>query len=291
MERQYFAGVNGVSLFVRELGPEHFTGAPLVVLHGGPDWDHSYLLPGLSLVAKRRRVVLFDLRGCGRSSRHLGPAAYQPEFVVDDLVALIDSLHLDLVTLLGFSAGGQLAQLCLAAYPDRFDAVVLASTTAYPDIEQYLTGSVDFEQRRRLVPPWPTWAHFAAGDAASDVERTIEWAIRAAPLNIWDLGRLDEYLSLLGGIIFSGEWMGALRRGDLHPWRPPDPELTLRTFDKPVLILQGQHDMVFPVQVAERLHRAVPTAQLEVIDGAGHMAQFERPDAWAGGVLRFLGED
>lgn len=287
MDRHYLAPVNGISLFVREVGPEEFSGRPLIVLHGGPDWDHSYLMPGISIVSERRRVILFDLRGCGRSSRRLPPEEYQPELIVEDLVALINTLGFGRVDLLGFSTGGQIAQLFVAEYPDRVHSLILASTTAYANVEQYLREWDEVQRRRAMVPPWPTWAG-AARRPSSDVEKTVEWAVRAAPCNVWDLGCLDDYLSLLGSIRFSGEWMRALRLGRLHPWRPANPELTLSAFGGPILILHGAHDMVFPVQVAERLGGAVPTARLDVIDNAGHMAQFERPDAWAAGVLSFL---
>jgi pimeloyl-ACP methyl ester carboxylesterase len=59
------------------------------VIHGGPDWDHAYLMPGLELVAQTRRVVAFALRGCGRSTQGLAAVEYQLEFVVDDVERLI----------------------------------------------------------------------------------------------------------------------------------------------------------------------------------------------------------
>ena len=61
--------LGGVSLFVRRYGDP---GAPVLLgIHGGPGWDHSYLLPAMGDLADIRQVVLFDLRGCGRSSRDL----------------------------------------------------------------------------------------------------------------------------------------------------------------------------------------------------------------------------
>jgi pimeloyl-ACP methyl ester carboxylesterase len=61
--------LGGVSLFVRRYGDP---GAPVLLgIHGGPGWDHSYLLPAMGDLAGIRQVVLFDLRGCGRSSRDL----------------------------------------------------------------------------------------------------------------------------------------------------------------------------------------------------------------------------
>src|SRR4051794_4136740 len=56
--------VGGATLFVRRFGVGRRN---LVMVHGGPDWDHSYLLPPVPLLARHATVTLFDLRGCGRS--------------------------------------------------------------------------------------------------------------------------------------------------------------------------------------------------------------------------------
>lgn len=59
--------LNGVDLFVRRLGDP--VRPPLVVIHGGPTWDHSYLAPAVEQLTDVAHVVLFDLPGCGRSHR------------------------------------------------------------------------------------------------------------------------------------------------------------------------------------------------------------------------------
>ena len=80
-----------VELFVRRFGDPALP--MLVVVHGGPTWDHSYLLPAVAALADLAHVVLFDLRGCGRSSRTppsvLPVAALQPDLAADDVAALI----------------------------------------------------------------------------------------------------------------------------------------------------------------------------------------------------------
>ncbi len=127
-----------VELFVRRHGDP---AAPvLLVMHGGPGWDHSYLLPALDDLADVRQVVLFDLRGCGRSSRDLPTDAYQPDLCVRDAAALLGELGRDRVDVLGFSYGGQLAMMFAERHPELLDRLVLASTTAYPDIAADLAG-------------------------------------------------------------------------------------------------------------------------------------------------------
>jgi pimeloyl-ACP methyl ester carboxylesterase len=283
--------VGNVTIFVREMGENSPDVPPLLVIHGGPDWDNTYLLPGLELVAQSRRVVAFDLRGCGQSTQGLGYDGYQPELVVGDVERLIGVLGHERVDLLGFSTGGQIAQLFVEAHPGRVRRLVLASTTAYPDVDRYLHGWAEYEARLAVRVPWPQWAGFRRGRARNDAETVVEWAIEGAPTAIWDLDRLDEYLGLLAGVRFTGEWIRSLREGRLHPWRPSDPVRALGDFPGRILVLHGAQDMSFPVQMAEQLHREVPRSQLTVIQSAGHMAHFDEPEEWAGAVVTFLAAD
>ncbi|MDR6173454.1 pimeloyl-ACP methyl ester carboxylesterase [Nocardioides zeae] len=289
MDGARIVSLRDVDLFVREMGTDG-TSPPLVVLHGGPDWDHTYLLPGLEPIARRRRVVMFDKRGCGRSTRGLGPDGYQPELVVEDLFELIHFLGHEVVDLLGFSTGGQVAQLFVEAHPRKVRRLVLASTTAYGDVAPYLLGWPEYERRLEMSVAQPAWARRRSGEE-DDVGRTVQWALEAAPTALWNLSRLDDYLQLLERMTFSGEWGRPFLMGRLHAWRPASPEQVLRDFGRPTLVLHGAYDMTFPVQVARRLCAAVPNSSLNVIDQAGHMAHFERPGEWSSAVLDFLGAE
>ncbi|MDP9860857.1 MULTISPECIES: alpha/beta fold hydrolase [Streptosporangium] len=88
-----------IDLFTREV--EGSAERTLLVVHGGPDWDHSYLVEPLIRLAGRHRLVFPDLRGCGRSPK--GDLEYTPDAIVADLLALIGGSAVDV---LGFSYGG-----------------------------------------------------------------------------------------------------------------------------------------------------------------------------------------
>lgn len=103
LQRTFVSVGDGLYLHCVLAGP---VGAPpLLVVHGGPDWDHSYLLEPLTRLG-HRRLVLPDLRGCGRSSP--GPCSFAA--AARDLARLIAHLGLQSPDLLGFSAGGQVVQ-------------------------------------------------------------------------------------------------------------------------------------------------------------------------------------
>ena len=93
-----------VELFVAQ-SPRPSDGA-LLVIHGGPDWDHSYLRERLAQLGDSHRLVMPDIRGCGRSTAGLPSGQYIPDAVVADLMALLDALGLGVVDVRGFSERG-----------------------------------------------------------------------------------------------------------------------------------------------------------------------------------------
>ncbi len=208
-----------------------------MVIHGGPDVGHGYLVPGFAHV--ERHVVLFDFRGCGRSTRGLPDDRLQPEYVVEDTRRLIEELDLGQVDLLGFSTGGRAAMQFVDKHPSLVRRLVLASTSAYDAraAEEYLTDWPEYQRRQRLATPEE----------------------RNSTIFVWDLTKAPAYLDLLESLGDEGDWSyERAMAGLMHPWCPGDPETILRDFAKPILILHGAKDMGFPVQLAERLHAAVP---------------------------------
>jgi pimeloyl-ACP methyl ester carboxylesterase len=271
MTDDHLVSVGDVTLFVRELG-ERRPGRPsLVVLHGGPDVGHSYLLPGVEPLAADHHVVLFDFRGCGRSTRGLPVEALQPEYVVGDAHRLIEELGLGTVDLLGFSTGGRAATAFVDRYPSAVRRLILASTSAYPgsESEPFLADWAEYQRRQ-------------------DGERAAGGRLRNSTVFVWDLDLAPDYLRMIEGLD-EGDWSyEAYLDGRMHPWVNGDAETILREWGKPILILHGEKDMGFAVQVAERLHGALPASTLAIIDGAAHMCHFEKPELWSQRIREFL---
>jgi pimeloyl-ACP methyl ester carboxylesterase len=263
--------VGNVTLFVRELG-RRSDRPSVVVMHGGPDVGHGYLVPGFEPLAGDHHVVLFDFRGCGRSTRGLPADELQPEYVVADTHRLIERLGLGVVDLVGFSTGGRAAMQFVDKHPEQVRRLVLASTSAYSLAEaaNYLADWPEYERRQRI-------------------EDEANGALRNSTVFVWDLERAPAYLQLLQSLGDDlGDWSEERAiNGLMHPWCPGDPEQILREFAKPILILHGEKDMGFPVQLAHRLHSAVPS-DLQVIPDTAHMCHFERPLFWADHIRTFL---
>ena len=175
-----FTGPDGRRLHYREAGQ----GRPLILLHGfmanSTQWlDHG---PGADLAAGGHRLILPDLRGHGDSPRPHDPAAYPPDALVDDGLALIEHLGLDDYDLGGYSLGGRVAlrMLVRGARPRR--AVIAGQGL------MVVTKQISGDTYR---PVLTALANGDPIDPASSDARLAQWVARAgndprALLNVLD---------------------------------------------------------------------------------------------------------
>jgi pimeloyl-ACP methyl ester carboxylesterase len=256
--------INGVDLFVRRFGDP--ARPMLVIVHGGPGWDHSYLLPAAEL-QDIAHVVFFDLRGCGRSTRD---AELQPDLLADDVAALIGPGRR--ADVLGHSYGGGVAMRVAEQHPSLVRSLILSSTTAYPEMGGAVPGR-EFD--------WgdPAWEREDGALARAMAEAGMGTTIRR-------LDRADEWRAVLDRVRFSSAWDRPYAEGRLKPARPADPVGALD--GHPVLIVHGEHDLTFPLAAAQRLAGAVGSADLVTVPDAGHMPQFDNPAGWLAAIREFL---
>lgn len=278
--QEAFFRVGDVDLFVKQAGD----GPALVVVHGGPDWDHSYLLNAVGALTSKYRVILYDHRGCGRSTRLGDSAAYSLDLAVDDLVALMNLLELDHPTLLGFSWGGRVALRLIARYPGLIGKLILASSTAYTQLEQF---EILPEHLSRKAGVQPEIDAVFADKTATAAECSERLAYAQASLGVWNQDAVPRLRQLLGDIRWSGEWWKALQAGRLSGVVHPDYGVVLREQAVATLILHGEHDLSFPIGAARQLKAAYPDAVLQEIDG-GHFCFLEHPAQWQETVRAFL---
>lgn len=279
--------LNGVDLFVRRFGDPALP--PLVVIHGGPTWDHTYLLPAVADLGDIAHVVVFDLPGCGRSHRtppvgDLPESRLQPTLLADDVATLIRALPTGSADVLGVSFGGRIAMRLVEQHPGVVRRLVLASTTAYPGVGDELGSSPEFQRRSKLC------LQVSFDDpllAASDGALSRAMAGSQAPLQIWDLNRLDEWRQVLDQVSFTSDYNRPYASGSLLPGGPDDAEAVLRKWRRPVLILHGREDLTFPITAARRLHAALPASTLAEIPDAAHMAHFDNPAPWQAAIREF----
>ncbi len=240
-----------------------------VLVHGftGSRDDWSEQLPAL---AELGRTLAVDLRGHGGSTNTGTPDGYTITQLADDLRGFLDELGLDRVDLLGHSMGGAVALRLAVQQPHRLRSLVLMDTAA---------------TELHLMPP--ALLESTSATAREHGTGAIARAMRAhaASGNGQQPPALAELVEAMG---FDRYWDRIQAKMDAM-----DPEafatLGANIFDDvvdqltaiacPTLVIVGEQDEAF-IEPARTMHDAIDGARLEIIAGAAHSPQLERPDVW-----------
>lgn len=277
MTEDFVPGPQG-RLYLRQLGAGG--GAPLLMLHGGPDWDHTYLLPAAERLAGRRRVALMDLRGCGRSDPP-ADGAYGVEAAAGDVLAVLRHLGTP-AHLLGFSFGGRVALAAARAEPRALASLVLASTTPGGPIG-WQDEPPERAARRAAAPDLSA---ALAAVAEPDAAFTRQLALDGLAMDVWDPAALPRVAAIVAKGRFGGHWGAALKAGRLIA-DPRDHRDWLRSAPMPRLVLHGAQDFRFPLADWQALADA-PGLRIAALAQTGHLAPLEQTEAWCDALDAFL---
>ncbi len=266
-----FAPVQGAELYCREVGQ----GNPLVVIHGGPDFDHTYLLPDMDRQAVSRRLVYYDQRGRGRSRGEARPEDIHIDRYVDDLNGVRRHLGVDSIAILGHSWGAIVAMHYALRYPNRTSHMVLLNTApaSHADMllmrEERLRRRAAHEEELREVLPG-----FARGDPDA-VARYYRIDYSGTFKRPEDLDRLQlawTRESIKTGRLIESHLMQGLIWSEGYTLLP-----ALAAVRTPTLVIHGDFDFV-PVECAARLVEAIPGARLTVLRDSGHFSYIDAAD-------------
>jgi 3-oxoadipate enol-lactonase len=230
-------------------------GAPAVVLSHSLGTRLEMWEPQAAALARRFRVVRYDLRGHGRSSVPPGP--YEIADLGTDLVALLDRLAIARAHLVGLSLGGMLSLWTAAHHPERVGRLVVCCSSA-------------------LLGPPEGWAARAAevraaGTAAVAGAVVARWFTpgfaRSNPARVAELRAQLEATPAEG----YAACCGAIERMDLRADLP--------RVRAPTLAIAGADDPATPPAHLALIAEGVAGGRLAVVDGAAHLASVEQPQA------------
>lgn len=234
-------------------------------------WDPAFL-DGL---AQHFRVITFDFRGMGRST---GEPPTTIKAMADDAKGLIEALRLGKVALGGWSLGGLAAQTLATFHPEMISHLILIGTGPAGKTEH------------PMEPIFLEYAHKPVNDLADEYVLFFEpkSAVSRAAADL-SHARIAQRKTDLDIPVPPPVWpklhqAGAEFFADLHGSR----EMLKRT-RIPILIVHGDHDIVFPVQNWHALNREMPTAQLIVFPHAGHGPQHQFVRESVAYITAFIG--
>jgi pimeloyl-ACP methyl ester carboxylesterase len=247
----------------------------LLLLHGGPGFDHSSFRPYFDRFADTHQVVYVDQRGQGRSDGHDDPAGWTFDVWADDVVRVCDALGIVAPVVLGNSFGGFVAMHYAARHPDHPSKLVLSSTQARRHREntaarfEALGGPEARDCYLRIFD-----GHGTPADGAEYFQRCIPLYNRTpSPFptsrSILNLAMMDD----------STRWFADFDARD-----------RVGLITVPTLVLAGEDDPMTPVEAAEEIVALLPAGggRLERFADCGHGTYRDQPEATERALRDFL---
>jgi 2-hydroxymuconate-semialdehyde hydrolase len=235
-------------------------GDPVLLIHGsGPGvtaWANWRM--NMPVLAKSFRVIAPDMVGFGYTQSP--PGAIRDKRVwIDQLVALLDNLGIDKVSMVGNSFGGGITLAFMIAHPDRVERAVLMGPVG---LEFPITPALD-----------EVWGY----------EPSVEAMRSSLEYLAWDHSRLTDDL-------IKSRYEASMRPGAQEPYHAtfggPDRqrnvamlasrEQDIAALRHETLVLHGRFDQVIPLESSVRLANLLPCADLHVFGECGHWVQIER---------------
>ncbi|RLC10439.1 MAG: prolyl aminopeptidase [Deltaproteobacteria bacterium] len=261
-------------------------GKPVVYLHGGPGAGCSanfrrYFDPS------SYRIILFDQRGCGRSTPHASLIENTTWHSVADMETLRGHLKIEKWQVFGGSWGSCLAMAYAQTHPDRATELVLrglftlrrtellwfyqdGASHVYPDIWESFLVPIPQDERDDLMSAY--YKRLTGDDKQTQIECARAWALwEGSTLSLWPdpareanfgeddfalaFARIECHYFINGGFFETDDQI--IR--DLHKIK-----------HIPCCLIQGRFDMCTPVRTAWDIHKAWPDAEFRLVGDAGH---------------------
>jgi proline iminopeptidase len=271
-------------IYFEECGNQN--GKPVVLVHGGPGAGSSPTMRRLH-DPKAYRIILFDQRGCGRSTPYAELRENTTWDLVEDMEALRVHLGIDKWQVAGGSWGSTLGLAYSQSHPDRVSELVLRGifllrraellwfyqegcSWIYPDLWQDYIAPIPEGERGDLMGAY--YRRLAGDDEREKVRCARAWSR-------WEGGTLSLLPDASRVAKFGEEaYAVAFARIECHYFMnggffSPDDQLLRKAHHLaaiPAVIVHGRYDVVTPVKNAVDLHREWPQADLRIVADAGH---------------------
>lgn len=238
-------------------------GVPLLLFHGFPFTSESYW-PQLEKPPKGVRILAPDHRGFGKSGAAPGVATM--EAMAEDGLALLDALKLESALVGGVSMGGYVAIALTRLDPGRVKGLLLIDTQSLADDDagkaRRETVAADVEQ-----------------NGVGGVVSGLLPKLMAAGVDPATKARVEKLM-----LAQSAQAVAAASRG--MATRTDGKDILSRFFG-PCSIIVGAEDVITPLEKAKVMQQLVQGSTLDVIEGAGHLSNLEKPEEFAAIVAHF----
>lgn len=228
------------------------SGEPLILLHGGTGCHGDWVYAGRDEFVREYSVITPDARAHGATSNCRTTITHRQ--CAFDTLALLDHLGVKKCRAIGLSMGGNILLHIATMQPDRIEAMILVSATMYfPEQARAIMRQVPSPDKQ----PLQEWERMRRSHKRGDEQITHLWD--------WTRGLQDSY--------------------DDMNFTPP----ILSKVTAPTLIVYGDRDPLYPVEMAVAMYRAIPRSSLWIVPNGSHGPIFgEAAPQFAHNALKFF---
>ncbi len=240
-----------------------------IVLISGLSADHHVWDTVYAALSKQYRVLRFDNRGAGQTDAP--PRDYSVRQMANDAATLMKTLAIDKASIIGHSMGGYIAQQFAIDHADKTEKLVLITSRAKPSIAVQTLSE--------------TWQQMIAQGIEPSIVSKNAMALLFADDFLSRSEQVDAYMTKKLANPHRQTAPGLA--GQLAASRHYDSSEILADIKVPTLVIGGEADRMLPLYNSQFLAENIPDAQLVVINGCGHMPQYEKPQQLLTLIRRF----
>lgn len=239
-------------------------GLPTLWLHAFPVWGASFEAQWKAL-SSTCRLIIPDHRGFGDSGLGEGPSTM--EALADDALYLLDALKIERAVVAGVSMGGYAAMALTQLDPGRVQGLLLIDTQM---------GADDAAGKRQREAT----AQAIEAKGAAHLLQALAPRLLSPAASTAQKAQLAEWISQANPAALTAAVRGMALRTDSRN--------ILARFQGPACVVVGSADVITPVEKARAMVDLINGAQLEIIEGAGHLSMLEAPEQFNAVARNFL---
>ncbi|WP_298892386.1 alpha/beta fold hydrolase [uncultured Psychroserpens sp.] len=257
-------------------------GTPLLIINGGPGMNSQGFSDLAKELGKTHKVIIYDQRGTGKSKIDvINSNTMTLDLMLEDIETIRTHINVKEWVILGHSFGGMLASYYATKFPKRIKALILSSSGGL-DVKSLSSIQITSKLTQKQRDSLSYWTNkIRRGDTSYHAK--FQRGKYLAPAYLRDLSyikriahRLTQVNFEINQLIFQN--MNAI---DL------DCSNHLKSFQKPVLIIQGKQDII-PIEISQKTHRTFPNSKLKIIANSGHYGWLDQPKIYYKSISDFL---
>lgn len=259
-------------------------GDPLLIINGGPGMSSEGFRTLASTLGKKQRAIIFDQRGTGQSDiSSVSRSSITMDKMIEDIERIREYLNIEAWAVMGHSFGGMLASYYATKHPERISGLILSSSGGINmDLFNGLSLTSRLSQQNRDSLSYWT-GKISRGDTSYHAR--LQRGKFLAPAYLYD----QQYVPIIAERLTQGNvTINGLVFQDMRAMAF-DCSSELKTFENPVLIIQGKQDII-PEKISVYAHNIFPNSTLNILDQCGHYGWLETPTEYFGAIESFLGK-